>query len=222
MRMIRRTDDHGVDLAMKLVEHLAEVVIGPGPRASPGSLPQVILVHVTKCNDVLPGDGLVVVRAAAPDPHQGDVECLSEIPATKQGRHRKSRQGRPRERSREAATRRSRCGPSGRRGESFTHGKAPDESLQPSEGRRSDLADSHSPAWRSRTLTARGECQVTHWRGKSRRAMQWQRADRSRISSVPLPSYFGFMTRTAVHAGWLSPETSLWHSEDRISRAAHT
>ena len=120
MRMIRRADDHGVDLAMELIEHHAEVVIGPGPRASVGSLLQVILVHVTKCNDVLPGDGLVVVDAAAPDPHQGDVECLGEIPATQHGRHRKSRQGRPSERSREAATRRSRCGPSGIRCENLT------------------------------------------------------------------------------------------------------
>jgi hypothetical protein len=42
---------------MQLIEHRAEIVIGPGPRASPGSLPQVILVHITKCNNVLPGDG---------------------------------------------------------------------------------------------------------------------------------------------------------------------
>jgi len=70
MSMIRRADDHGVDLAMKLIEHLAEVVIRSGARTAFGGFPQVVLVHVAEGNDVLPMPP-TVLWLSAPRPQIG-------------------------------------------------------------------------------------------------------------------------------------------------------
>ena len=106
MGMIGRADDDGVDLAMQLIKHPSEVVDRSWPgdsawRPLPGdSHPRR---KGQRCS-ARPGEVLVIVRAAAAYPHQGDVERLGEVTAMQHGRHRDGTDRRARHHGGEAAT----------------------------------------------------------------------------------------------------------------------
>ena len=74
VRVVRRADHDRVDLLLQLVQHPAEVGVLLGPGELLVGLAGPLVVHVAQGHEVLAGQPLQVVPAAAADPDAGQVQ----------------------------------------------------------------------------------------------------------------------------------------------------
>ena len=74
--IVGRADHHGVDLAVQLVEHLAEIDIPLSVRELPVRIFRPALVHVAQRHEVLAGQLAGVRLALTAGPDDGDVQLL--------------------------------------------------------------------------------------------------------------------------------------------------
>jgi hypothetical protein len=76
MRVVRCTDDHGIDLVGHLIEHHTEVAetTGLGKPFESGSCP--LLIHIAKGNDILPTAGLNVIQPPSSHTNAGDIQAF--------------------------------------------------------------------------------------------------------------------------------------------------
>jgi len=76
MRVVRRRDDDGVDAAVHLAKHPAEVSVAFGLGVLLGGLGKVMFVHIAEGDDVLAADAAQVGPAPAGHADDGDGEFL--------------------------------------------------------------------------------------------------------------------------------------------------
>ena len=74
--MVRRADHHRVDLAVHLVQHLAEVLVPLGRRELLKCLGRVGVIDVAQGHEVFTGHALDIVAPASGDADAGDIQLL--------------------------------------------------------------------------------------------------------------------------------------------------
>jgi len=72
VRVVRRADDHGVDLTLDLLQHLAEIEKGLGPGELPASRTKLGLIDIAEGHDPLMLDTHQI--GAAPMRHSNDCD----------------------------------------------------------------------------------------------------------------------------------------------------